>query len=355
MEKRYQVFISSTSKDLQDARQEVSQALLRSDCFPAQMEQWPATDEEQFDFIKQIIFQCDYYIVISAGMYGSIHPETGLSYTEMEFEYAQELGIPIIRLLHRDPFNTLTGANIESTTGAKRKLKAFQNKLKSGKMCAFWETPTELGREVILSLNDIKKRRPKEGWVRASQMSSTDALIEISDLRRELSELKLSQTRDFEPVDVAETLKSLTGSVSLTRYNINPTEDRVTPSSYNDDSINDGSRNYIKTSSITEFTANDFAHKLLYGLLFSREIDSIIRRGFASKEVDERGHPLFLMICFETRGLEDMFMTLENKGIIVAGEKLNNNYLFAIPSYVNSCRWYLTDVGRRWIVANKPK
>ena len=55
MEKRYQVFISSTYQDLQPARQEVSQALLRADCFPAGMELFPAADEEQFAFIKQVI------------------------------------------------------------------------------------------------------------------------------------------------------------------------------------------------------------------------------------------------------------------------------------------------------------
>ncbi|MEM9043886.1 MAG: DUF4062 domain-containing protein, partial [Pseudomonadota bacterium] len=77
MEKRYQVFISSTLKDLENARQEVSTALLRAHCFPASMELFPAADEEQFEFIKQVIQQSDYYIIISAGRYGSIHPETG--------------------------------------------------------------------------------------------------------------------------------------------------------------------------------------------------------------------------------------------------------------------------------------
>ena len=46
LDKRYQVFISSTFQDLQNARQEVSQALLRADCFPAGMELFPAADEE---------------------------------------------------------------------------------------------------------------------------------------------------------------------------------------------------------------------------------------------------------------------------------------------------------------------
>lgn len=35
MEKRYQVFVSSTYQDLQEERKEVMQALLELDCIPA--------------------------------------------------------------------------------------------------------------------------------------------------------------------------------------------------------------------------------------------------------------------------------------------------------------------------------
>ena len=131
MDKRYQVFISSTFLDLKEKRQAVSQALLRSDCFPAQMENWPAMDAEQMEAIKQIIDESDYYVVISAGKYGSVSPDTGLSYTEMEYDYAVETGKPIIRLLHRDPFGALKGSQIESKVGVRKKLEAFHEKLKT--------------------------------------------------------------------------------------------------------------------------------------------------------------------------------------------------------------------------------
>ncbi|MEM9320741.1 MAG: DUF4062 domain-containing protein [Pseudomonadota bacterium] len=55
MEKPDQVVVSSTFQDLQDARQEVSQVLLRADCFPAGMELFPAADEEQLAFIKVVV------------------------------------------------------------------------------------------------------------------------------------------------------------------------------------------------------------------------------------------------------------------------------------------------------------
>lgn len=46
MDKRYQVFISSTYVDLQEERQSVLQTLMEMDCIPAGMELFPAADEE---------------------------------------------------------------------------------------------------------------------------------------------------------------------------------------------------------------------------------------------------------------------------------------------------------------------
>jgi hypothetical protein len=102
VEKRYQVFVSSTFSDLQEERQEIIQALLELKCIPAGMELFPAANDDQWTLIKKVIQDCDYYIVIIAGRYGSLGPE-GLSYTEMEYRYALEQGIPTIGFLHRDP------------------------------------------------------------------------------------------------------------------------------------------------------------------------------------------------------------------------------------------------------------
>ena len=46
MEKKYQVFVSSTYQDLQKERQEVMQALLELDCIPVGMELFPAADDD---------------------------------------------------------------------------------------------------------------------------------------------------------------------------------------------------------------------------------------------------------------------------------------------------------------------
>lgn len=183
MERRYQVFVSSTFQDLEAARREISSALLKSDCFPAGMELFPAVDLEQFEYIKQVISESDYYLIISAGKYGSIHPETGLSFTEMEYDFAMEIGKPSIRLLHKNPFDALPGSVLEKTDDGRRKLEAFREKLTKARLVNFWSDPKELGQQTILALLDVKKRNPTQGWVRGNNALTVDLMNELELLR----------------------------------------------------------------------------------------------------------------------------------------------------------------------------
>ena len=55
MEKKYQVFISSTYSDLKEERYKVIQTIMNFNCFPAGMELFPAMDEEQMEYIKKLL------------------------------------------------------------------------------------------------------------------------------------------------------------------------------------------------------------------------------------------------------------------------------------------------------------
>ncbi len=46
MEKRYQIFISSTYADLVEERKAIMEAIVELECFPAGMEIFPADDSE---------------------------------------------------------------------------------------------------------------------------------------------------------------------------------------------------------------------------------------------------------------------------------------------------------------------
>ena len=64
MQKKYQVFISSTYVDLIEARAAATQCLLDNDCIPVGMEQFPASEMSQMEYIKKMLDNCDYYILI---------------------------------------------------------------------------------------------------------------------------------------------------------------------------------------------------------------------------------------------------------------------------------------------------
>jgi hypothetical protein len=188
MDKRYQVFISSTYADLQEERQEVIQALLELDCIPAGMELFPAANEDQWTLIKKVIDDCDYYMVIVAGRYGSIGKE-GLSYTEMEYRYALEQGKPIIGFVHKQP-DELAANRCESKDDGKAKLKTFSELVKQ-KMCRFWSSPADLGSQVSRSLIKLIKSNPGIGWVRGNLVPDESSVEEMLGLRRKIEELQL--------------------------------------------------------------------------------------------------------------------------------------------------------------------
>lgn len=202
MEKRYQVFVSSTYADLQDERQEVMQALLELDCIPAGMELFPAANEDQWTLIKKVIDDCDYYIVIIAGRYGSIGPE-GLSYTEMEYKYALENGKPVIGFLHKAPGN-LPVNRCEQSPDLTTKLEEFRQ-LVQQKMCRFWESPADLGSQVSRSLIKLIKTHPAVGWVRGDMVPDASAAEEILRLTKKIEGLEagLRATRDQAPEGTA--------------------------------------------------------------------------------------------------------------------------------------------------------
>lgn len=197
MEKRYQVFVSSTYADLKEERQRVSQALMEMDCIPAGMELFPATDEEQWEFIKRIIDDCDYYLLIIGGRYGSTTDE-GISYTEKEYDYAVENGLKVIALLHENPDDIPVGKS-DISPELREKLQAFRDKVSGNRLVKFWKEAKELPGLVALSLSKTIKMFPATGWVRASAVTNEELLGELNELRKENSTLKAELSKIQQP------------------------------------------------------------------------------------------------------------------------------------------------------------
>ena len=124
MKKRYQVFLSSTFNDLQEERRQVTWTLLAMNCIPSGMELFPSANDDQWTVIKRMIDDCDFFILVLAGRYGSTDDQ-GISFTEKEFDYAIEKGKPIIAFLHGN-LGSIPGDRLEQDAESRRKLDAFR-------------------------------------------------------------------------------------------------------------------------------------------------------------------------------------------------------------------------------------
>lgn len=187
-ERRYQAFISSTYTDLREERQAVMQSILEVDCFPAGMELFPAADDTAWDYVKTVIQESDYYVVVVGARYGS-RDDNGLSFTEREYDYAIELGKPVLAFLHADP-NSIPIGKADLSDADREALAAFRAKARR-KLCDHWSTSAELRAKVLASLIRLKKRHPSGGWVRAGEIPAAQLELELERSRRELAEVRV--------------------------------------------------------------------------------------------------------------------------------------------------------------------
>ena len=194
IERKYQVFVSSTYNDLQLEREWTQRALLETECIPMGMELFPPSDETQWEYIKKVIDQCDYYILILAGRYGSTDSR-GLSYTEKEYRYAESIQKPIITFFHRDP-TKLPQNMVEESLEKKKKLEAFRERALS-KLSKPYENEKDLYGRVISGINHLKILRPDGGWIPAKYLPTDDVRDELkklrdlnADLRKQLEEVE---------------------------------------------------------------------------------------------------------------------------------------------------------------------
>jgi len=161
------------------------------------MELFPASDETKWALITRVIDDCDYYLVIVGGRYGSVD-EQGISYTEREYDYAVKRGIPVLAFLHAEP-DAIPAGKTELQPEARAKLDAFREKAER-RMCRYWKTPEELGGVVSRSLVQVMRLQPGEGWVRARFASNTE---ELQRLRAKIDDLtaSLEAARTEPPAD----------------------------------------------------------------------------------------------------------------------------------------------------------
>lgn len=189
-DRKYQVFISSTYADLVEERKKVLDILLMADCIPAGMEAFVATDAEQFEVIKKVIDLCDYYILILGQRYGSVNPTTGISYTEMEYDYAIEKKIPVL-VFAVDEKVLLPDEKKEQDLEKIEKLQKFRSKALNNRLCSIWKNMDELVGKVAVSIMTAKEEIERPGWQRGADFDEALLRRTIMKLQEENEHLNL--------------------------------------------------------------------------------------------------------------------------------------------------------------------
>jgi len=141
-----------------------------------------------------VIDASDYYVIIIGGRYGSLD-DTGLGYTEKEYDYAIQKKIPIIPLLHKNP-NNLPREMTETDDTTWKKLQQFRAKVEKKHTCVYWQSPDDLKAHVIVGITTAIKRHPGVGWVRADQIPTQATVTEVLTLRDRVTELEAQVEQD---------------------------------------------------------------------------------------------------------------------------------------------------------------
>ena len=225
MSKKYQVFVSSTYKDLKEERLAVIQYLLKMGFIPVGMEQFPASHMSQMEYIKMMLDDCDYYLLILAGKYGSV-AEDGVGFTEKEYDYAIANGIPVMSILIRD-IDELPNKNCEETDEKRTLLNNFRKKVSAGKLVDFYTDIGTLTSAVGAALHRCVRDFPAKGWIRGESLGGAD---DIEAKIEEYLQAHTASTADIEKLFENNTIILDGGNASLDNSCENSTSESNTVS-----------------------------------------------------------------------------------------------------------------------------
>ena len=222
MNKKYQIFISSTYKDLIPEREKVRDVILSMYQFPIGMEMFSAADEEQWEIIKETIDSSDYYVLIIGRRYGSViedGPDKNISYTEKEYRYAKSIGLPILVYIKND--EAITADKIDDNPDNLKRLEVFKADVTKGREVKWFNTIDQLGTEVSLSLHKEMDRKKRPGWIRSDAVDiekSLSEIVELSKQNRDLQEDNKRLSAELEKIkSTSERKPSLTVSLGCTK------------------------------------------------------------------------------------------------------------------------------------------
>lgn len=136
-------------------------------------------------------------MLIIGKRYGSIHPDTGKSYTEMEYDYAIEQGIPVLVFAIDDNVK-LASDKTETDEEKKDKLRKFRTRAMTNRLASIWGSTEDLTGKLAISIMKAKSEIKRPGWQRAVDFDEATLRREIMELKNKNEQLEndLKEARD---------------------------------------------------------------------------------------------------------------------------------------------------------------
>lgn len=190
VKKRHEVFISSTSQDLSEAREAISDATIFCGHFPSSMEQFTAGTERDVDIIKEAIASADIFVILVGSRFGSeVQGAEGKHFLEIEYEIAMDHNKPILAFLLNENEYTSNRSSIpldDHEHNHETDLRKFRERVTkrpdgTGKIPGYFSLShgtAELVAAYIPALGEVIKRLDgKGGWIRSEVYEDLDRIV----------------------------------------------------------------------------------------------------------------------------------------------------------------------------------
>ena len=175
---KYQVFISSPFKRLKEQRRAAVSSVLNWGHIPIALENFPPKTKKDTEIIKEVINDCQIYILILGHRYGTILEDydecKDISYTELEFNIAKDSKLDILAFLldlEEAKKEIWADNDIENKGQEFEKLRNFHDRIKKNSLAKLWYKDTNFGEICTLGIGKLLVDGVKlPGWSRSNKL-----------------------------------------------------------------------------------------------------------------------------------------------------------------------------------------
>jgi hypothetical protein len=205
------VFLSSTSKDLEQCREAAFRAIEGLHGYHCvRMEDFGSIDEAPDDFCRTKVGECDLFVCIAGPLYGSRSP-AGASFTEREFDAAILGKKPCLVFMTAEDY-PLAANLIEADEERKYQLE-FRKKVSKGRIITRFSTADEVSVKVVQAIRNWEAARagdpaPTQEVLLTSQVHSVSYRVAVmnestmvcdEEVTAFMAALQTQVRRDFAP------------------------------------------------------------------------------------------------------------------------------------------------------------